>query len=139
MYKEIEVTVRYAETDKMGITHHSVYPIWFELARTELIKNIGITYTKMEEEGIMLPLAELSCKYMLPSTYEDVLKIRVNISKLTPARIIFNYEVYKEGIEKTIATGKTEHAWADSKTLKPLNFKKHFPEYYAKIEKLIEE
>lgn len=138
MYTEIEVTVRYAETDKMGITHHSVYPIWFELARTEMIKNIGITYTKMEEEGIMLPLSELSCKYMLPSTYEDVLKIRVSISKLTPARIDFNYEVYKEGIEKPIATGKTEHAWADSKTLKPLNFKKHFPEYYEKIEKLVE-
>ena len=139
MYAEIKVTVRYAETDKMGITHHSVYPIWYELARTEIIKNIGITYTEMENEGIMLPLSELSCKYMIPSTYEDELTIRVKISKLTPARIVFNYETYKEGIEKPIATGSTIHAWADSKTLKLINFKKHFPEYYEKIEKLIEE
>lgn len=138
MYTEIKVTVRYAETDKMGITHHSVYPIWYELARTEMIKNIGITYTEMENEGIMLPLSELLCKYMIPSTYEDELTIRVKISKLTPARIVFNYETYKEGIEKPIATGATIHAWADSKTLKPINFKKHFPEYYEKIEKLIE-
>ena len=139
MYTEIKVTVRYAETDKMGITHHSVYPIWYELARTEMIKNIGITYTEMENEGIMLPLSELSCKYMIPSTYEDELTIRVKISKFTPARIVFNYETYKEGIEKPIATGSTIHAWADSKTLKPINFKKHFPEYYKKIEKLIED
>ena len=138
MYTEIKVTVRYAETDKMGITHHSVYPIWYELARTEMIKTIGITYTEMENDGTMLPLSELSCKYMIPSTYEDELTIRVKISKLTPARIVFNYETYKEGIEKPIATGSTIHAWADSKTLKPINFKKHFPEYYEKIEKLIE-
>ncbi len=137
MYTEIEVTVRYAETDKMGITHHSVYPIWYELARTEIIKNIGITYTEMEKQGIMLPLAELNCKYMEPSTYEDKLRIRVWISKLTPARIVFNYETYKVETEKLIATGSTVHAFASSKTLKPLNFKKVFPEYYEKIEKIL--
>ena len=139
MFTEIEVEVRYAETDKMGITHHSVYPIWYELARTEIIKKIGITYSDLEIKGIMLLLAELSCKYIIPSTYEDKLKIRVWISKITPARIIFNYETYKNGIDKPIATGFTEHAWADSNTLKPLNFKKAFPEYYSKIEALIEE
>jgi acyl-CoA thioester hydrolase len=139
MISEIKVEVRYAETDKMGITHHSVYPIWYEAARTELIKKVGITYSEMERKGIMLPLAELNCKYIIPSTYEDILTIKVWVSKITPARIVFNYETYKEGILKPIATGETIHAWADSKTLKPMNFKKNFPEYYEKIEKLVEE
>jgi acyl-CoA thioester hydrolase len=139
MISEIKVEVRYAETDKMGITHHSVYPIWYESARTELIKAIGITYSDMEKEGIMLPLAELNCKYIMPSTYEDKLTIKTWISKLTPARIEFQYETYKNGIDKPIATGKTVHAWADSKTLKPMNFKKNFPELYEKIEKLVQE
>lgn len=139
MVSEIKVEVRYAETDKMGITHHSVYPIWYEAARTELIKKIGITYSEMERKGIMLPLAELNCKYIIPSTYEDKLTIKVWVSKITPARIVFNYETYKEGISKAIATGETIHAWVDSKTLKPMNFKKNFPEYYEKIEKLVED
>jgi acyl-CoA thioester hydrolase len=139
MVSEIKVEVRYAETDKMGITHHSVYPIWYEAARTELIKKIGITYSEMERKGIMLPLAELNCKYIIPSTYEDKLTIKVWVSKITPARIVFNYETYKEEISKAIATGETIHAWADSKTLKPMNLKKNFPEYYEKIEKLVEE
>lgn len=138
MISEIKIEVRYAETDKMGITHHSVYPIWYEAARTELIKYVGMTYSQMEEEGIMLPLAELNCHYMLPSTYEDKLTIKSWVSKMTPARIVFEYATYKEGIEKPIATGLTTHAWADSKTLRPMNFKKMFPEYYEKIESLIE-
>ena len=138
MISEIKVVVRYAETDKMGITHHSVYPIWYELARTEFIKNIGITYTDMENQGIMLPLSELNCKYIMPSTYEDKLKIKVWISKLTPARVEFCYETYKEGIDRPIATGKTTHAWANSKTLKPMNFKRNFPKYYEEIEKIVE-
>lgn len=139
MISKINVEVRYAETDKMGITHHSVYSVWYELARTELIKHIGITYTELEKKGIMLPLAELQCKYMIPSTYEDKLTIKAWVSKLTPARIVFNYETYKEGIEKPIATGSTTHGWASSETLRPLNFKKAFPEYYEKIENMIEE
>ena len=138
MYSETKVEVRYAETDKMGIVHHSVYPIWYELARTKFIKEIGVSYSQMEEMGIMTPLAELSCKYMHPAYYEDILTIRVCISKFTPARVVFNYEVYKEGIEKPINVGSTTHAWV-GKNLRPINLKKEFPEIYSKIESMVEE
>ena len=137
MISETKITVRYAETDKMGIVHHSVYPIWYEAARTEAIKKIGITYSALEKNGIMTPLVELNSKYVLPAEYEDVLNITVEISKLTPARIVFNYQVFKKGIEKPINTGSTIHAWV-GKDLKPINLKKQFPEIFEKISELVE-
>lgn len=136
MISETKITVRYAETDRMGIVHHSVYPIWYEAARTEAIKKIGITYSEMERNGIMTPLAELNCKYILPAEYEDVLTIKVGISKLTPARIVFEYEVYKTGIEKPINTGSTVHAWV-GKDLRPINLKRQFPDIFEKLSKLV--
>ena len=136
MISETKIVVRYAETDRMGIVHHSVYPIWYEAARTDAIKKIGITYSALEKNGIMTPLAELNCKYIFPAEYEDVLTIKVDISKLTPARIVFCYEVYKDGIEKPINTGSTVHAWV-GKDLKPINLKRQFPDIYEKVSKLV--
>ena len=136
MISETKITVRYAETDQMGIVHHSVYPIWYEAARTEAIKKIGITYSALERNGIMTPLVELNCKYILPAEYEDVLRITVEISKLTPARIVFNYQVFKDGIEKPINTGSTTHAWV-GRDLKPINLKRQFPEIFEKISELV--
>lgn len=136
MISETKITVRYAETDQMGIVHHSVYPIWYEAARTEAIKKIGITYSALEKNGIMTPLVELNCKYILPAEYEDVLRITVEISKLTPARIVFNYQVFKDGIEKPINTGSTTHAWV-GRDLKPINLKRQFPDIFEKVSELV--
>ena len=136
MFSETKIVVRYAETDKMGIAHHSVYPIWYEAARTEAIKKIGISYSEMEKLGIMTPLVELNCKYILPADYEDILSIQVGISKLTPARVIFEYKVYKEN-NTLINTGSTMHAFVGN-DLKPLNFKKLFPDLYEKMNCLVE-
>ena len=69
------VCVRYAETDQMGVVHHAVYPIWFELARTDFIKVIGLTYSQMEQAGILLPVAELTARYRIPAKYEDELTV----------------------------------------------------------------
>lgn len=134
MYSESKIVVRYAETDKMGIVHHSVYPIWYEIARTNFIKSIGITYSELEKKGVMLPLVELTSKYILPANYEDELTIRIKIQKLTPARIIFGYEIYNK--EKLINTGTTTHAFV-GKNLKPINLKKNMQDIYNKIEELV--
>ena len=131
MNSESKIVVRYAETDQMGIVHHSVYPIWYEIARTDFIKKIGLTYSGIEAMGVMTPLVELHCKYIQPATYEDVLRIRVCLSKLTPARIEFSYEVYKK--EVLINTGSTLHAWV-GKDLRPMNMKKKFSTIYEKIQ-----
>ena len=95
-----------------------------------------MSYSSLERNGIMTPLAELNCKYILPAEYEDVLSITVEIAKLTPARIVFNYKVFKSGIENPINIGSTTHAWV-GKDLKPINLKKQFPEIFEKINKLV--
>lgn len=135
MISQTKITVRYAETDKMGIVHHSVYPIWYEAARTEAIRKIGMTYSALEKNGIMTPLVELNSKYIFPAEYEDVLTINVEIAKLTPARVVFNYQIFKEGIEKPINTGSTVHAWV-GKDLKPINLKKQYPDIFEKVSQL---
>lgn len=130
------VIVRYAETDKMGIVHHSVYPIWYELARTDLSKQAGFPYSKMEEEGLMLPLVELNCKYYSPAYYGDELIVTATVSKLTPARIVFAYEVYRPGENKPINTGYTVHAIVNT-DMKPVNSKKLYPRIYEAMEKMM--
>ena len=129
------VNVRYAETDKMGIVHHSVYPIWYELARTDLSKLAGFPYSKMEEEGLMTPLIELNCKYYSPAYYDDELVVTATVSKLTPARVVFYYEVFRRDQDKPINTGYTFHAIVN-KEMKPVNTKKLFPKIYEAMEKM---
>ncbi len=124
------IDVRYAETDQMGIAHHSMYAVWFEQARTELIAHLGWHYRDLEKEGLLLPLAELSVRYLKPSFYEDRLEIYTHVSKLTAAQLEFTYEVVRDGV--LIATGKTRHGCTD-KDLKPINVKKHFPAVYAAL------
>ena len=125
------VVARYQETDQMGIVHHSVYPIWFEVGRTELIKLYGLTYTQMEAGGILLPLIGLECSYKNAARYEDVLQIRSSIDGVTNTRLDFFYEITRgegEGKSVLIATGKTHHIFTNS-GMKPLNIKKTRPDY----------
>jgi len=131
MDHEVNITARYAETDQMGIVHHSVYPIWFEVARTEFIKTSGITYTQLEKDGVMLPLSELTCKYIYPVHYEDNVTIRVNIEKLSFAKITFGYKVILDG--RIMSEGTTTHGFVDSKTFRPVSIKKVMPEFYEKL------
>ena len=125
------VVARYQETDQMGIVHHSVYPIWFEVGRTELIKLYGLTYTQMEAGGILLPLIGLECSYKNAARYEDVLQIRSSIDGVTNTRLDFFYEITREegeGKSVLVATGKTHHIFTNSE-MKPLNIKKTRPDY----------
>ncbi|HHV98165.1 MAG TPA: acyl-CoA thioesterase [Clostridiaceae bacterium] len=126
---ETQLIVRYAETDQMGIVHHSNYPIWFEAGRTDFIRELGMPYSAIEEEGILLPLIRLECHYKGFAKYEDEIKVKTSIKKLTYTRIIFYYEIYKNNEEKPITTGETEHAWT-TRNLKPLNLKKHSSHIY---------
>ncbi len=130
--------VRYVETDQMGIVHHSVYPIWYEVARTDFGKKAGIPYSQMEEEGLLTPLVELHCKYIRPAHYEEELEIKTRISKLTPVKVEFSYEVFKKGETTPINTGTTLHALV-GKDLKPINAKKLHPEIYQVMENCMQE
>ena len=131
-----QITVRYQETDQMGIVHHSVYPIWYEVARTDFCKNMGLPYSEMEKMGIMTPIYEVHSKYKMPARYDDILSVETYINTLTPYRIGFCYRIYKG--DALIHTGETVHVWVDSARFKPLNIKKQFPDVYVMLEKTIE-
>lgn len=93
---EIQVRVRYAETDQMGYVYYGNYATYFEVARVELLRSIGFTYKKLEEEGIMLPVFEFSIKYFKPAFYDDLLTIKTNLEYNNGARIKFHYEIFNE-------------------------------------------
>ena len=128
---ETKIIARYAETDQMGIIHHSVYPIWFEAARTDFIKFAGITYTQLEKKGVMLPLSELTCRYFRPVHYEDEVTIVTEVLKVSAARIVFRYRVVLNG--ELMAEGTTTHGFVSSDTFRPVNLKKLMPEFFEKL------
>ena len=133
-----KLTVRYAETDKMGVVHHAVYPVWFEMARTDYIKALGTSYAKMEEEGVMLPVAGITCKYRQPARYDDEITVTVRITRLNAARIEFYYEAVLPNGE-VACEGTSSHAFVDGETFRPINFKKRNPEFFAILERCAEE
>lgn len=135
MASQTEITVRYAETDCMGVVHHAVYPVWYEIARTDYIKNLGMSYSDMEKNGVMLPVTGISCNYKLPARYDDTLIITAKVTRFTPARIEFYYSVTKKGDSQVLSEGTSSHAFVDAESFRPLNFKKAMPEFYARMEK----
>lgn len=139
MITETKIVARYAETDKMGIIHHSVYPIWYEAARTDFIKAFGISYSKLENMGLMMPLVNLACHYSIPAKYEDEIIIRTKISKISCGKILFEYKAFIQPEDKLIGYGSTEHGFVNSKTFKPINAKKFAPELFEKLKNSIEE
>ncbi len=130
LYVDIPLTVRYAETDRMGIVHHSNYPVWFEVGRTEFIRQNGISYSEVEGNGILLPLLELKCKFISSSTYEDKIIVRTSIKSYTKTRLNFYYEVFKESnMNSPITTGETVHVWTNT-NLRPINLQKYSEDLY---------
>lgn len=120
----------------MGIAHHSNYPIWYEVGRSDFIRLFGTSYSEMEESGVMTPLRNLSCHFMLPAMYEDKLIVRTWCTHMTAARIEFSYTVKRinpDGTETELGYGSTEHGFVDSKTFKPCNAKKRMPELFEKM------
>ena len=107
------VRVRYAETDKMGVVYYANYFVWFEVARTDLLRNRGWSYREMELEGISLPVIEAHCDYHRPARYDDEMEIRASGRLLSPVRMEFTYEVRRVGDGELTASGRTVHAALD--------------------------
>jgi acyl-CoA thioester hydrolase len=106
-----QVTVRYAETDMMGVVYHGSYLPWFEIGRTTLLKELGLPYRKLEEDGYRLPVLEVNAKYFRPAVYDDTLTIVTALRERPLLRIKLDYEV-KRG-DELLATGYTVHAFID--------------------------
>lgn len=108
---EIQIRVRYAETDRMGLLHHANYLVYFEQARTELLRQYGASYKDLEDQGYYLVIAKVEIKYKSPAYYDDVLTIRTTVVRTTPVRIEHRYEVFREGM--LICEGTTTLACVD--------------------------
>jgi acyl-CoA thioester hydrolase len=107
----VQVTVRYAETDMMGIVYHGNYLPWFEIGRTTLLKHHGLSYRDLEAAGYRLPVLEAGVKYLKPAFYDDTLTIVTTLAEKPLLRIQLAYEVYRG--DELLATGHTAHAFID--------------------------
>ena len=108
------VRVRYAETDQMGVAWHGHYLAWFEVGRTDLLRQTGMTYRELEADGLRLPVIEATARYLKPVLYDDLLEVRTEVTTVGGARVGFAYEVRREGTQGPLATGTTEHATVDA-------------------------
>lgn len=104
------VRVRYAETDRMGVVYYANYLVWFEVGRTEWLRDAGWTYRAMEAEGMTLPVIDAQCAYRQSARYDDELEIRTRGRLVSPARLAFDYEIVRRTDEAVVATGRTTHA-----------------------------
>ncbi|MCG2610554.1 acyl-CoA thioesterase [Flavobacterium sp. SM15] len=115
---EFQVRVRYAETDQMGVVYHGNYAQYFEMGRVEWLRNLGVSYKWMEENGIMLPVVSLSMNYKKPARYDDLLTVKTIFKKQTSVKIEFDYEISNEKGE-LLTTGNSVLVFVDMKTGRP--------------------
>ncbi len=119
MRHEYRVPVRYYETDQMGIVHHSNYIRYFEIGRSEMMQDAGVPIEKMEEEGVMLPVVAVECRYKLSARMGDTLKIVSMIDKVPMAKMIIKSEIYNQR-DELLVTGSVTLGFIDSVTRRPV-------------------
>ena len=108
---ETTIRVRYAETDRMGLLHHANYLVYFEQARTELLRSHGLSYKDLEDQGYLLVLTKIEVRYRWPARYDDILTIKTTVMRTTTVRIDHRYEVFCEG--RLLAEGTSTLACVD--------------------------
>jgi acyl-CoA thioester hydrolase len=111
LQSSIQITVRYAETDMMGIVYHGSYLPWFEIGRTHLLKEYGIPYRQLEKDGFFLPVIEVQAKYHRPAVYDDTVTVITTLREKPGLRINLDYEIRRG--DELLVTGKTSHAFID--------------------------
>jgi acyl-CoA thioester hydrolase len=112
-FSETTLRVRYAETDQMGVVYYANYLVWFEVARTDLLRLAGWTYREMEAEGFALPVVEAHCTYRRSAQYDDEIDLRASGCLLSPVRVRFDYQVVRASDAVLLADGHTVHASLD--------------------------
>jgi len=127
---DIKVRVRYGETDKMGYCYYGVYPQYFEIGRTEMMRKLGLSYRSIEDRGIMLPVLSLNIKYIKPAFYDDELTIRTILKKMPSIKIEFKYEIYNQH-DELLTIGDTTLVFVDENTRKPITPPIDFQEQLA--------
>jgi len=133
MYKaETKVRVRYSETDQMGYCYYGNYAAYFEVARVEALRELGMSYKQMEEDGIAMPVLEYQIKYFKPAFYDDEIRIETIITEMPQYRIYFTYKSYNTKNE-LINEAKTSLVFVNKTTGKPCIAPEHFLKALARF------
>lgn len=118
-FDEIQIRVRYGETDQMGYVYHGNYALFLEMGRIEWLRKLGISYKKMEESGVMLPVISMSLNFKMPARYDDVINVKTQLKKRPSAKIEFDYEITSE-TGQIITTAEVVLAFVDMKSNRPV-------------------
>lgn len=129
--------VKYYETDKMGIVHHSNYVRWFEEARMDFLAKIGYPYDKMEEMGILSPVLAVSSKYKSVIKFGEHVEINTRVISFNGIKLVLGYEIKRLGTDEITTVGESEHCFVNEQ-FKPVNMKKCNKEFYNTIVSNIE-
>ena len=135
---EIVFDVRYCETDRMGIVHHSRYYPWFEMGRCAFMEEAGFPYAKMEQSGLLVPLTQSHARYHEGAKFGDKILLKTSLSKLGGARCQFSYLVYRQSDGVLLTEGYTEHAFVDE-NFHPINAKKKYADMWMALNNLLDQ
>ena len=127
---QTQLRVRYGETDPMGVVYHGNYALSYEIARTEALRQIDVTYRSLEENGIMMPVVNLTVNYKKPAKYDDLLTIKSFFKVMPTVKTIIDYEVFNEANE-LLCTGQTTLVFVDMKTNKMIRCPQNLMEIFA--------
>jgi acyl-CoA thioester hydrolase len=138
------IRVRYQETDQMGVVFHGNYVTWFEIGRTEWIRNAGYSYKAIEERGLLLPVVDLQCRYVLPARYDDMVLVCTRVADYSPVRLSFESQIRRVAASdfhasefeagkplpgELLVEGGTKHVWVNAQW-QPVRLNKVMPELY---------
>lgn len=129
----------YYETDKMGIVHHSNYIRWIEEARLDFLQQVGLSYEDMEKNGIIMPVIEVSCKYIISVHYNEMVNIYTKPIFFNGVKAKYRYEIYTGDNEMLAASGESSHCFLDDTKRTPISLKKRYQEFYERGLALLKE
>ncbi|MBL29827.1 MAG: thioesterase [Flavobacteriaceae bacterium] len=116
--------IKYSDTDQMGIVHHSNYLKYFENARISWLRSVGVSYKKIEDSGILMPVVSASVEFIYPLYFDDEINIEIILDELPRATLIFDYKIFNQN-KKLVCTGNTKLAFLNSITMRPTRVPKN--------------
>ncbi len=131
MISQTVIDVRYPDCDRMGIVHHAVYPVWYEIARMDFFAKMGFSYSDMNALGINPPMVDLHVRYKSAVSYPGSVTIRTRITSYAPKKLELSYETYCGG--ELVSSAVTFHIWTGP-DMKSLDMQASLPDVYRKIE-----
>ncbi|TAE71027.1 MAG: acyl-CoA thioesterase [Bacteroidetes bacterium] len=128
---ETKIRVRYAETDQMGYVYHGNFATYYEVARVEMLREMGFPYKKLEDKGIKMPVLSLKCDFMAPARYDDLITVKVTVTQKPSVKMFFSFEVFNES-NVLLNTGEIVLVFLDANTNKPCRCPIEITELFAK-------